>query len=466
MWFLVFFGLRVVEAFLTLTEKDRARGNYSTHQCIGGSQVLETQPMSWAMRQGKQLSKFPMNDPEFRTCKLRNVCLMDGQLTYYISNYTAKHVSQDYLPEGFYKGQGTMFHTGHLRGNTMPIKTVVGHAPSMHGSGQHGAASWHNPDVSVFLDAVSWSFNYGHYLIDNVLPVWFAARIFNIPFSSVQQLFETRCRQFTTLEAKFADNKVGYNHSLGTYQQACLARVEGMAHYFFNNQPLFADELAHAQSKKSVCFKTLVVGHGSTFGLKAVELSRAVLVREFRDNFLTSLMSHLQKQAVPASATATATATASTAAAAAANELLHTLNSPQEDLILVGLRTQGAAGGKIINDLCSRVKDSLSRLDEYYSSKYKVECFVPAEVSLEQEVASVRRAKILISVHGTISYFSLFSRDGTQQISIADPKEYKENQTLLWLTHTQLVYITWDKISKDLTAVLGMALARSEAHFE
>ena len=433
-------GDQPAPAFLSLTEKDRRKGNYSQHQCIGGSQVLETQPMSWAMRQGKQLSKFPMNDPEFRTCKFRNVCLINGQLTYYISNHTAKHTPVEYLPDGFGKG-ASMFHVGHLRGHTMPIKTVVDHAPSAATPGS--GVVWHDPAVPVFLDAVSWSFNYGHYLIDNVLPTYFASRIFNIPFGSIQQLFETRCRQFTTLEAKFADNKVGYNQSLGTYSQACLARVEGMHHYFFKRAPMFVDEIKKKPAPlNNVCFKTLVAGHGSTFGLKAVELSRSVIMREFRDYFLAQLE---------------ASSTAGAVVASPAQQ--------PENLILVGLRTQGAAGGKIINDLCARVRDSLSRLDEFYSNKYRVECFVPADVSLEQEVATVRRAKVLVSVHGTISYFSLFSRDGTQQISIADPKEYKENQTLLYLTHTALLYLTWDKIH-SLTGVLRLALERSEAFHE
>ena len=424
MWFFILLAhMALVGAFLSRTEKERRSGNFSTHQCIGGSQVLETYPMSWAMRQGKQLSKFPMNDPEFRTCKFRNVCLMDGQLSYYISNHTAKHTPIEYLPDGFSKG-ASMFHVGHLRGHTMPVKTVIGHAPV--------EATWHDPAVPVFLDAVSWSFNYGHYLIDNVLPTWFAARIFNIQHPTIQQLFETRCRQFTILDEKFSDQKVGYNHSLGTYNQACLARIEGMHAYFFKHPPMFVDEIRKRPApQNNVCFKTLVAGHGSTFGLKAVELSRSVLMREFRDYFLGLLDPTL-------------------------------LQAPQENLILVGQRTNGAAGGKIINDLCARVKDSLAKLDEYFSKKFKVECFVPADVSLEQEVSMVRRAKVLVSVHGTISYFSLFSRDGTQQISISDPKEYKENQTLLYLTHTALLYLTWDKIAQ-LTGVLGRALANSEA---
>lgn len=430
------FPLSQVDGFLSITEKERlAQHNYSNHQCIGGSQVLETYPMSWAMRQGKQLSKFPMNDPEFRTCKFRNLCLIDGHLTYYINNYTAKHIPVEYLPEGMQKGGGAMFHVGHLRGNTLPIKTVTGHIPV------DGSITWHNPSVPIFLDANSWSFNFGHYLIDNVIPSWIASRIFNIPFGSIQQLFETKCKQFTILDRSFADNQVGYNKSLGTYSEACLSRIEGMHGHFYKHSPLFLDELhsypatrpTNPKEKKSrppsICFRTLVAGHGSTFGLKSVDLSRAVVVREFRDYVVGSMPSDMIQA--------------------------------QENIILVGLRTQGAAGGKIVNDLCSRVKDALAKLDEFYTARYRVECFVPAELSLYQEITMVRRARVLVSVHGTISYMSLFSRDGTQQISITDPKEHKENQILLYLTHIYMVYLQWDRIHQ-LGGVLGMALSRAE----
>lgn len=419
---LVIFRVFDAAEYVPRAEKERRKGNRSSFQCIGASQVLDTYPMSWAMRQGKQLSKFPMNDAEFRTCKFKNVCLIKGQLNFYVSNHTSRHTPAEYMPEGF---KGSMFYTGHLRGHTMPVHTVVGPVPF--DVPQH--------PQPAFLDAVSWSFNYGHYLIDNVLPVYFACRIFNIPFSSAQQLFETKCRQFTTLPTSFSNDLVGYNKSLGSYSQACLARVEGMHSYFFQHAPMYVDELVAGRGVPKggdVCFRTLVAGHGSTFGLKSVELARSVLVRDFRDVLLARL-------ALPA--------------------------APQENLVLVGMRTPGAAGGKIINDLCARVKEALARLDDFYSSKFKVECFVPAEVTLEQEVAMVRRAKVIVSVHGTISYLSLFSRDGTQQISIADPKEYKENQILLYLSHLQMVYLTWDKI-QGLQSVLHLALDRSDDFHE
>lgn len=145
-----------------------------------------------------------------------------------------------------------------------------------------------------------------------------------------------------------------------------------------------------------------------------------------------------------------------------------------DNLILVGARTAGAAGGAIIDNLCALVKTALSIYedglqkstlpDHIKARKFRVECVVPAELTFLDEIKQARRAKIIITLHGTISYLSLFARDGTQQISIANPKEYKENQILLYATHTQLHYLTWDRI-KELHKVLTHAITLSNAYY-
>jgi hypothetical protein len=105
-------------------------------------------------------------------------------------------------------------------------------------------------------------------------------------------------------------------------------------------------------------------------------------------------------------------------------------------------------------------KEGLAKLPEY--EHFKVECFVPSDQTFEEEIRQVSRAKVLVSVHGTISYMALFSRDGTQQISIANPKELKENQILLYATHVNTLYLTWNRMEK-LPGVLLHALTLSDA---
>ena len=300
-----------------------------------------------------------MNDPQHRTCLLRNVCIVNGNLTYYISNATASEVPKDYLPSGF---DGKMFHVGHLRAFTIPLNTETGDIPPTY--------SWH-AQKTVYLDANSWTFNYGHYLIDNVLPSFFAAKIFNLDFADAQQLFETSCRQFTTLPAKFSNDKVAYNKSLGTYRSACLDRIIGMHHLFYNHKPIFVEDYIN----KPVCFKQLMGGHGSTFGLKAVEMSRGYVQREFR----AYVLDRISKRSP---------------------ELKASFDAPQENLILVGIRSRGSAGAEIVSNLCTKAQDAL-RVLSLYNGRFRVECFVPADLSFEMEVAAVRYCACL-SIHLSI----------------------------------------------------------------
>ncbi len=395
----------------------KKKEKYTSFSCIGGSQVLNSEIMKQA-----SVKVFPLNDPEFRTCKFRNMCLVNGTLTYFQQYKEDGHVPQDYLPKGF---NGKIHHLSYLRGFTMPIETRYGPIPDSY--------PFHSTKI-MFLDANSWSFNYGHYLNDNVIPTFVASRIFNLPFVGSQQIFETNCRRFSTLGDDFTNRVVTYNRSMGTYQHACLEKLDKLYKYFYDHAPLYANLL----TDKILCFDTMISGQGSTFGLKSIDLSRGYFFREFRNYVLNRIQYKPPSNPDPT----------------------------DENLILVGLRTVGSAGGAIINDLCEQVKTALQQVDEIrYRSKFNVKCFVPSDLGFVEEVEMVQKAKVIISVHGTISYMSLFSRDGTIQISLAHPKELKENQMLLYATHFTTLYLTWDRINQ-LSGVLEHALALSEANYE
>lgn len=385
---------------------------YSSFYCMGGSQVMNTESMHQSV-----FKKFPLNDPEHRVCVFRNMCIVNGSLTFYESPRTHESLPAEYLPEGF---DGNMYHTAHLRGFTLPIKTVVGQIPSTH--------TLHHSKLA-FLDANSWSYNYGHYMIDNVLTSFTGAQVMNIPFEGTQQVFETKCRQFSILEVGFSNKIVDFNHSMGTYQQACLEKFANWP-VFYSNPPMYMDEMG----TQSTCFRKLMAGQASCFSLKSLVLSRAVLMRGLRDFVLKRMIAN--KVDLPA----------------------------QEDLVLVGLRVPGCAGGAIIGNLCEMVQKAVEDTKDRVSKTYKVLCVVPSDYSLQEEIRLAQRAKVIITVHGTISYLSLFTREGTQQISIASPKEYKENQILMWSTHSHLLYLPWDRLS-EITSVVERALTLSETYF-
>jgi hypothetical protein len=402
------------------TSSSSSRSKYTTFHCIGGSQVLKTESLKQA-----SIKVWPLNDPEFRSCHFRNLCLINGTLTYYqkYSKGDSSFVPKEYLPNGF--NDGYICHLSYLRGFTMQIKTEYDTAvPS--------SIPFHDVPL-VFLDTNSWSFNYGHYLNDNIIPTFMIAKLFNLNFENSQQLFETSCRLFSTLEPAFANRVVTYNRSMGTYREACLQRLNSMWIFFYKKPPLYVDDY----QEKSVCFQNLIIGQGSMFGLKSLDLSRGLYYRQFRDYVIHKKI-HWEKSFPPKT----------------------------ENLILVGVRTVGSAGGAVINDLCELVKAAKEKLqNNEYKMKYHVECFVPSDLSFDEEIYQVQRAKVIISVHGTITYMVLFSKDGTQQISIASPKELKENQMLLYGTHFHTLYLTWDKL-EQLAGLLEHSLNLSEAYYE
>ena len=57
--------------------------SYSTFRCLGGSQAIDTNIMRQAT-----FKKFPLNDPEHRTCLFRNVCVLNGTLFFFQRNQT------------------------------------------------------------------------------------------------------------------------------------------------------------------------------------------------------------------------------------------------------------------------------------------------------------------------------------------------------------------------------------------
>jgi hypothetical protein len=59
----------------------------------------------------------------------------------------------------------------------------------------------------------------------------------------------------------FSERKVDYNHSLGTYRQACLRNLENLWPNFFDHAPLYMDVLPTATPfDTAACFSKLIAG--------------------------------------------------------------------------------------------------------------------------------------------------------------------------------------------------------------
>jgi hypothetical protein len=128
-------------------------------------------------------------------------------------------------------------------------------------------------------------------------------------------------------------------------------------------------------------------------------------------------------------------------------------NNNKKNIILVGIRSAGHSGGEQLDDLCSIVKTAVqkSQLDlpiEQGGYGYSVICVKNQDLGFISEIKYVRKANILISVHGTISYMSLFARDHTQQIILYPPdaRHLKEYNILMWATHFTAYYLSWSEL--------------------
>ena len=83
-------GFNAVAASATVESQTQPVSNnrdfssaYSSFRCLGGSQAIDTNIMRQAT-----FKKFPLNDPEHRTCLFRNVCVLNGTLFFFQRNQT------------------------------------------------------------------------------------------------------------------------------------------------------------------------------------------------------------------------------------------------------------------------------------------------------------------------------------------------------------------------------------------
>lgn len=392
------------------------------------------------MRQAAYRS-FPLNDPEFRTCLFKNMCVVNGSLTHYISSHVKETLAEDYLPSGF---AGKMFHVGEIRAFTLPISTVVGEIPSH--------LSFHDSQVA-FLDANSWSFDVGHYLVDNAIPAYAVARVFNVPFAKTVHLLETRCERFGELDEGFSRRVVDFNHSMGTYQEACLHNIEETGSMIFDHKPLYISELQRV--KQDFCFHNMFVGQGSTFGTKSLDLARSIYTREFRDHLLQKMVSKGELVLAPTTTPA--------------RVILVVSKFPIPDPAPAGEnkddQTEDDVSDLSIEDLerglCTRVKQSVAGLAAgSVSQGYEVRCVTVGELyhtSLVSLARHMQQAAVVVTVGGTSALGALLSRDGVQQVVVTHPNRLGDSQLLLFTTQFHTLYATWDKM-KAFPAILNHAV--------
>ena len=279
-----------------------------------------------------------------------------------------------------------------------------------------------------YYESNSYSYNYGHYLFDDVYPHFTMTEQFGYSFPTItkRQVFSSSCREFGFSNIK-AEEIVAFNHSLGTYRQACTDRLNSKWKYFFDAPPVYLEPLY----SNNICFQTLFMGQSSMYSLKNVDSSRAAMLRKFRD-YVIQRMEKMMGKAFP---------------------------EPQ-NRILVGIRGPGHTQ-EVMPDLCELINHQYKQERVLFPTleSYEIVCIMNQDLSLEEEISYVRSSKILISEHGTISHMSLFARDGTQQIVLVNPKDnrYKEHNVLMYVTHVHVMFHSLGKM-EELGTILRLAV--------
>lgn len=186
-----------IEKYLKLSFPDPPKDSsvsYSSFRCLGGSQKLTTNYLR------NNHPEFPLNDPRFRVCRLRNVCFtyktdahnLPPTLVYFRREYEDK---QKTLSDEF------SFQTmaKNIVAGQLSFKRILSDSASRKFTFMPVVVVDHGYDTNkfqtkstIFLDEPSWP-NYGHYLIDNVIPTYMAAEMFGIKFTKIQQLYLSSC---------------------------------------------------------------------------------------------------------------------------------------------------------------------------------------------------------------------------------------------------------------------------------
>jgi hypothetical protein len=411
---------------------------YSSHTCLGGSQIIDR---SLLRRENFRGHFNNTAAGEFRICKFHNVCLIRGQyptMAYFQDPEMLETLPHDFQLSHF--GSEDHLHLGyisyhyHTRYNKsfMPLHLVNEAIPD-------SQAFLSDDSIVGFLGAHSWP-NYGHILVDDMLSTFAAAKQFNIGIHKVQQVFETRCMKMGPLPPHM-DSPVFPNMSL---QQSCMKDILTINEAVFDRPVTFLDNIDDKGTK--LCFRTVITGHGSALGQKAWDLSRGIILRDFRDH----VIQRFQRKGL-----------IQVASQVEDNGIF----SDPDNLVLVLLKGSGDAANdtkrdSINNVLCLFVTDIIEKHEIKTGTAYRVQCIFPHTMTLAEEVNYSQKARIVVSYHGTVAYSILFVRDETQVILLTENEksEYgKDFHIFSRATHFHVLWLTMDRV-RELPAIMTHAI--------
>ena len=355
-----------------------------------------------------------------RTCLLRDVCFVAGELTYFVDPDLERTTPEVFRlqsmlnrqPEGQF-GRGTGFaYPGYLAGNRREARflprPVLGPRPA--------SLPFHDDDRVYIMGELSNAQNYGHLLIDTILPTLSVAEAYGLPPRDTQYVGFVNC----------ATMVMGADSTpLGSNADQCLRHVDRWMRPILERPPLFPP---HADG----CFRRAIYGHEPQLSLAGLYLHRGSAMRTARQRLYKSL---------------------GIASRADFADMPHRIVVLLKVVLVVGVE---------LENLCTDVRKWASEL----VPEPKVDCIKPGDFSVKEQLEIVGNATLVVAEHGSTTYMSMFQPPGTSMLVIVPYATIpaKEVQVLLFNIDVQTFYAVYGPLVEEGKGpgTLLMALERAD----
>ena len=232
--------------------------NYSSFECSGGSQRFRDITLTTTQR-----VRFPaVDDMAFRACVFRDVCLVDGALTYYDDPDLAASTPQGMRITDFDAAHGHMFFRGYFA-----ERLGQPYAPAVVSGPRPASYSMMPAERLYILNELSYAMNFGHLLIDSILPAYSVAHVLGEDIANLQLVGVVSC---DTLQIQPINDPGG-----------CRVNMERWM------APLFDHPFLSPPFSEPMCFRRLAAGQ--YFTLSHMYHHRAQAIRAARAHLHAAL---------------------------------------------------------------------------------------------------------------------------------------------------------------------------------
>lgn len=391
---------------------DEMKPTYSRVRCIGGSQAFPfMNPQRTQVDHGWPEANLARN----RMCHFENVCWVNDHFVFY-EDPRLRAATPDFLwPQPLAASSGgALLHLGYPEGTEWSPVIIRGPLPK---------DAIINSSASFLLSENSYSDNFAHLLIDDLIPSLQGLSVFGLPLESGLLLSLSACAK----ASRWYEPEGITPYAGRSRKEVCLDNYRKYTALVLGRPML---DIQKKWSGTTVCMKHLLAGHSSVFSLRTLDVERGPGIRLARDRIVQRLG-------------------------------LDTLPRPTSHRVVVLGKQAGFNGGPIWPSLCEDTKVTMAMID----ADIPIRCFDPVEQSLVDQVRTSRESTLIVAEQGTTSYAGIYGHDGLVLLSISTRQMVKDMQIFLYTTHIDTYYMAHEDKDAHFEGMLRFALARASANF-